>query len=246
MIRTMTILTAFFLLVLLGGCSANRVAVSVSPPQDDSRGGQLLEDGSYWWQCKFKIAWLDETRADWGMDLLLAHALISPVLTNHSQDLLYWRFHRRAARDSSGHTFSFLFYSSPETADSVFSEVRKSSILQVAIQENHVQKVSLGDPGNPQMPNIEDTSDKQWSPALQRSWPLYIMGVSALWLGLIDDHMAGTGGSYTDFSSLLTQYREVDEQITAIWRIEGQHALLHHLNAIFGYDPLYLRKMLSF
>jgi hypothetical protein len=239
-----TLLTALLLLAFLGGCSANRMVVQDAPVEDVSPVRPGLET-SYWWKCEFKIVWPEETDADWGMDLLLAHAVISPVLTNHSQELFYWRFHRRAARDNFGHRFSFLFYSTPETAASVFTEVRQSPVLHAAISQHHVQKVSLGDPGNPQRPDIEDTSDKSWSPKLQRSWPLYIMGVSALWLGLIDEHMAETG-SYTDFDTLLARYREVDEQITDTWRTEGQHAFLHHLNAMFGYDPLYLRKMLSF
>lgn len=37
-----------------------------------------------------------------------------------------------------------------------------------------------------------------------------------------------------------------DARIAEIWRLEGQHALLHHLNAIFGYKPLTIRKNLTF
>ena len=35
-----------------------------------------------------------------------------------------------------------------------------------------------------------------------------------------------------------TFYRQVDESVTELWRDKGRHAFLHHLNAIFGYEPL--------
>jgi hypothetical protein len=72
------------------------------------------------------------------------------------------------------------------------------------------------------------------------------MGTSSLWLGLIDDAMQDYPESYTDIHLLLEKYREVDGKISRTWRTEGQHALLHHLNAIFGYEPLQIKKALSF
>ena len=43
-------------------------------------------------------------------------------------------------------------------------------------------------------------------------------------------------------------YREVNEAITRSWQKEGRHALLHHLNAIFGYEPIkiYVEQMMRF
>ena len=35
-------------------------------------------------------------------------------------------------------------------------------------------------------PDIEDTSDASWSPVMQVAWPHYIMGVSRMWLEMID------------------------------------------------------------
>ena len=32
--------------------------------------------------------------------------------------------------------------------------------------------------------------------------------------------------------------RAIDVSLNAIWRSEGSHALLHHLNALFGYRPV--------
>ena len=33
-------------------------------------------------------------------------------------------------------------------------------------------------------------------------------------------------------------YQQVDETVTEFWQKNGRHAFLHHLNAIFEYQPL--------
>ena len=93
---------------------------------------------------------------------------------------------------------------------------------------------------------MTSVSSHHWSPALQRNWPSYIMGVSTLWLGLIDDFIADVSTGDDDVFALLEEYREVDSRITTVWRDEGQHAFLHHLSAVFGYEPLLIRKEIRF
>jgi len=72
------------------------------------------------------------------------------------------------------------------------------------------------------------------------------MGVSSLWLGLIEDSFQGSPEDFADTRELLEKYREIDALVAETWRKEGQHALLHHLNAVFGYKPLIINKELSF
>lgn len=238
-------MAALALLCWAWGCSAHR-----SPPPAASRHAlpptfQALE-GACWWKCRFKNVWPREGDADLALDLLLAHAVVSPVLEAHAADLPYWRFHRRAVRDNTGHQFTFLFYAKPETAAEVFAEIGRSRVLRQAMAASLVEKVILDDPGRPRPPGIEETSDPRWSPGLRRSWPPFIMGVSALWLGLIADAMDGAPEVPDDPHLLLAAYRKADAEITGIWRNEGQHALLHHLNAVFGYEEMLIRKALSF
>lgn len=239
-------MVAFALLCCACGCSsAHR-----SPPPAASLHAlppafQAL-DGAFWWKCRFKIVWPKEGDADLALDLLLAHAVVSPVLESHAGDLPYWRFHRRAVRDRTGHQFTFLFYGRPETAAEVFAEIGRSRVLRQAMAANLVEKTILDDPDHPRLPGIEATSDPRWSPELRRNWPPFIMGVSALWLGLISDAMDGTPEIPDDPHLLLAAYRKVDSGITGVWRNEGQHALLHHLNAVFGYEETLIRKALSF
>jgi hypothetical protein len=180
------------------------------------------------------------------VDLLLAHAVVGPVLKEHTKELPWWRFHRRAAQDETGHQFSFLFYSNSGAAAAVMQDIRQSSVLQQALANRIVEKVAFDDPSNPCHPEIEAMSDPHWTPELQRNWPSYIMGVSSLWLGLIDDIMEHAPPHNDHFSELLERYRQAKDAVTNLWYQEGQHAFLHHLSAIFGYEPLMIRKRISF
>ena len=231
--------------ILIAGCSVKKKPEHVLSPDHVPPGFKSM-DNSYWWTCNFRIIWPDDSDINWGMDLLLAHAVVSPVLMRHTTNIPFWRFHRRAARDNSGHQFSFLFYSKPEIASLVLTEIAENKLLVDAYDANLIDRVLIDDPNHPQLPNIEDTSDRNWSPDLQKNWPSFIMGTSSLWLGLIDDALPDSPDDSTDIHTLLEKYREANERITETWRSEGQHALLHHLNAIFGYKPLHIRKSLSF
>lgn len=231
--------------LLVCGCKANvgpyqKLSIHSLPSSYKS-----LED-SFWWRCKFKINWPGESEADFAVDLMLAHAVVAPVLAKHIDDIAFWRFHRRASDDEAGHQFSLIFYSKPEIAALIFSDIDESNLLINALNENLVEKVIMDDPSNPQFAGIEDTSDGNWSTDLQKNWPSFIMGVSSAWLGLIDDAIQGSTEDPENASLLLEKYREAEEKITKIWNEEGQHAFLHHLNAVFGYEPMQLKKEMTF
>ena len=94
---------------------------------------------------------------------------------------------------------------------------------------------------------------------MQRAWPYFAMGVSQLWLSLIDQHIASMAPnrgyvfaeeSFTedDVEALIELYQHIDEKLVATWESEGGHALLHHLNALFGYGEvaIYERRMIRF
>ena len=242
-IKTMAV--AALLAILLVGCSVPREPAVLRSTGSAAPGTKPLAN-TYWWRCNFQIVWPEDEEINWAMDLLLAHAVVQPVLLQHGDDISYWRFHRRAARDNSGHQFSLLFYSTPATASLVMSGIGDSRLLQDAYDADLIKQVIFDDPAHPLEPGVGDTSDPHWSPALQRNWPAFIMGASSLWLGLITEYMEDSPEEYTDIQLLLEQYRDVDDKITQTWRTEGQHALLHHLNAVFGYQPLSFRKFLSF
>ena len=234
------------LIVFLCGCASKQPhfppAMSTTFPQD------VLESGldASWWACRFKISWPPGAEINWTIDYLLAHAVVRPVLRDHAKELYWWRFHRRAARDETGHQFSFLFYSNSNVSAAVMEDIRQSNVLQQTLAEKIVEKIVFDDPNNPLHPQIEAMSDPDWTPELQRNWPSYIMGVSSLWLGLIDDFMGNFPAHDDNFPEVLEQYRQAKDAIITMWNKEGQHAFLHHLSAIFGYEPLMIKKWIRF
>ena len=49
-----------------------------------------------------------------------------------------------------------------------------------------------------------------------------------------------------DFDKKLEQTYKAEKTINAMWYKEGQHAFFHHLSAVFGYEPLLIRKAVRF
>lgn len=97
--------------------------------------------------------------------------------------------------------------------------------------------------------NIEDTSDHDWSPAMKKSWPYFIMGVSQMWLNLIEvAEDISDGNSASSLENTQDFYKRVNESIRELWQEEGGRALLHHLNAIFGYEHviIYEKRLMTF
>ncbi|MDX2503071.1 MAG: hypothetical protein QNL62_01140 [Gammaproteobacteria bacterium] len=239
---------AVFLLFsyLLGACSVQTVNTDVSnypvvSPEMLSRS--VVESPHYWWYARFKMVWQKELDSiDFSSNLIIAHQIINPVLENHHQDIKLWRFHRRAAKDSAGHQFSFIFYATAESARKIFQQINSNPISAKLINENIVGKIHLDDPDKPKRPGIEDSSDKNWPVAIQKSWPYYIMGVSILWLDLLNQQAIQ---EKLDVSRAITsqqeQYKKINEKITQQWKSQGKHAYFHHISGIFGYEPLEIR-----
>lgn len=232
-----------FICLLLTACSttAPRTTSLYGMPNGIAYADQDLT----WKSCSVKITWPETAQPDWGVDLFLAHSVFGPVLSEIGGQLSRWRFHRRAAPDEAGHQFRFLFYSDLDTAVRINDLLDKSEIVKRALAENILTLVYCQSPDDSTMPDIEDTSDPNWSVTMQRQWPAYIMGVSSLWLGLIDEAV-GNINPDDDLTTILDQYRQANIEVTKTWQTEAQHALLHHLNAIFGYEPMIINKGISF
>lgn len=243
--RILCLLLGLFLLSACGSMPVEKPVpiAGAFPESKPPENGQKS-----WWACRFQIHWPADEPPDFTVDLLLAHAVVGPVLKAHSRDIDWWRFHRRAARDPAGHRFSFLFYAEPAVAAEIFAAISGRRILQETLDADWVVSVDYDDPSQSHQRDIEALSDPNWSPAMQRNWPYFIMGVSSLWLALIDDLMGSESDADTemDLTARMEAYRAVASELNALWYEEGQHALLHHLNAIFGYEPIRIRKNLRF
>ncbi len=241
----------FVILILalgLGGCAvtpSGKVSAPLYFTEQPLHDGLTVSSDEGWWRISFSIDRPDPARTQWPLDLLIAHQVIAPVLVAYEQHLIAWRFHRRAANDETGHRFSFIFYAHRDIADKVYAEVQKSPMLLVLKQARRVTGDSYSDTSQIARPLIDDTSDPSWSPDIKAAWPIYINGVSQMWLTLIDIHarQLAAGAQERSLEQLEALYARINDQITASWREEGQHALLHHLNAMFGYEPVLIHDV---
>jgi hypothetical protein len=173
------------------------------------------------------------------LDLLAAREIFAPLIAAHQGELPLWRFHRRAVRDSAGHRMRFLFYALPETAREINAALMADALLDELNAAGVLERVVIDDPEAPPRTDLAATSDPAWSPAMQASWPYFIMGTSQLWLDLMDQFAAAqTEAPPKDLDGLIGYYKDLAARMTATWQQEGRHALLHHLNALFGYERL--------
>jgi hypothetical protein len=232
-------------MVFLTGCAAGgRPAPLTLPAGDALEDGTALEKG--WWRARIRFDWPEDEDPRWFLDLLAADRLFKPALVRHRRSLALWRFHRRAVPDASGHQFSFRFYSDRDTARRIFDEVKKDPLLAELCAAGLVKEAIFDDPGRDPDTDVGATSDPSWSSELQTAWPYYIMGVSAMWLELIHQSTGDVSPPAESTEALLSYYRNLDLRMNEIWRDEAQHAFLHHLSALFGYQPLMIQKLMRF
>ena len=235
-------LTAMILMLfLIAGCAWTGPAQkpTITPPQMEE-----LPSGSGWWVARFHLAWPPDTKPVWYLDLCLAHQVIAPQLALHEKDIYLWRFHRRAARDASGRMFSFIFYAAPRTAEQIFSALQTDPLVRKLMDEGVLERTEYDNPARIERPNIEDTSDRQWPVPIQKTWPYYIMGASRMWLNLIAEVAAEYPEDFAPTSSkeIEAYYQQIDKTILELWQQEGRHAFMHHLNALFEYEPIIYRE----
>jgi hypothetical protein len=236
-----------FFVVLIAGCAlSGRVQTQAIRPIKPRE----LPSGQGWWTARFRMHWPPDTEPTWYMDLYLAHQVIAPQLKQYEKEIFLWRFHRRAARDDAGRRFSFIFYSSPQTAEKIFNGLKADPLLAKLKSAGVIDQIGFDDPAQITRPNLEDTADKSWPLSVQKTWPFYIMGASQMWLNLIAEVAAEkpTDIPPASIEEIEAFYQHVDETITQLWQKEGRHAFMHHLNALFEYEPLiyWEKKYLDF
>lgn len=226
-------LLALFAVLAMGGCASTHavqpVSNRISPPQPSAQG---------WWYESFKIDWPKGQAPAWSMDLLIAHQIIKPVLIRYGNEIVLWRFHRRAVRDSAGDQFSFIFYTTAQNARKIYAAIGSNPVLGQLLAKGLIVQVITDDTNKITRPKIEDTSDPNWSKPLQKAWPFFIMGASQTWLDLISQYAGRAKERPRSLNERVSFYQKIDQKVDATWTKEGGHAFLHHLDALFGYGPL--------
>ena len=244
--RPIPALLIFWVMVMAGCAMTQPVELpkTIAPPP------QEIASSDGWWFARFRMQWPVGEAVNWHWDLLIAHKIVAPVLEQYQDRIHLWRFHRRANRDGAGHQFSFIFYTSAETAYEVFSRLRSNELLSELIFAQMVIEDLYDNTDRIDKPRIEDASDPNWPLSIQKNWPYFIMGVSRMWLNLISDAIAGMpdSGSRPSLQEIELQYKKANAAVSELWQNEGQHAFLHHLSALFGYRPIifYDKRMLKF
>jgi len=248
--------TAMLLVIQLYGCAAlttgnqdsaptQGTLTDIATPQN-ATGHEVTEKG--WWNVSFHRPFSPDDEVQWQYDTYIALKVIKPIIDS-SKEITLWRFHRRAAADASGHTFSFIFYASRETGDAVYQHINRSAMVKELLNGSHIQRLSFYDSEKPLRPDLENTSDKNWPPELQKAWPYFIMGVSQTWLNLVEQYYAQLDLSGNEsVERQLEGLKTVNSRLDVLWRNYGNHAFLHHLNALFAYQELYIieRKLHRF
>jgi hypothetical protein len=83
-----------WMMLVLIGCAALGPS---APPKIQPPAPETAEYENGWWKASFQVRWPEDVEPSWWMDLFIAHAMLSPVLQQHRQDMILWRFHRRTS-----------------------------------------------------------------------------------------------------------------------------------------------------
>ena len=244
--RVSATILLLILVLFLTGCSKSVLYREKAISSIKTPLSKIEEQGCYWWSVRFRIAWPPEDSPRWSIGLLLADIIVEPALIRFHDSIKLWRFHRRAMRDDTGHQFSFIFFSDSTVALEIFKTIKDNQILEELLARELIDEVKTDDINYPVRSKIEAMSDPYWSITLQKAWPAFIMGVSAMWLELINQYVEEGESRDVDMDNLLKRYSDIDKSVGSVWIEEGQHAFFHHLNAIFGYEPLIIRKKVRF
>ena len=230
-------------LLWLGACAST---VQITPAQmfEPEQASLMAEQTDLaWWQLRLKLTWPDDEPADLSTHLLVAEQLVLPSIVAHERQVPLWRIHRRAARDGAGNQFSLIFYSDDATAAAIREEIFTNPLTVWLGDQGLIDQTGFEKRTREELGLLEQTSDPIWPSEIQRSWPYFIMGASQTWLMLVQEISASEGlEGNVSYSELQAHYRRVDLLLNTQWVDYGQHAYLHHLNAVFGYQPVRIKS----
>jgi hypothetical protein len=220
--------------LLLTACTVAPVVVDVT---EQYQVPDKLSAGKGWWYARFRVTWPEGEKPDWSIGTLVAGEIIAPVINKYRQDIELWRFHRRAARDGYDHVFSFIFYSSAETASLIYQNIDRNEQLQQLKSEQVIIWTGFDNTTTNKRPEVSATSDSSWPEEIQQTWPVFIMGASQMWLDLVKHYSRQSDADMEP----VQRYQIIQQKVTEVWQDNGRHAWLHHLNGLYAYQPMLMR-----
>jgi hypothetical protein len=192
-----------------------------------------------WYGHKLLIERPSPAETRWWIDLLLLDTVVREWVDSGPDSIGPWRFHRRAADDKTGHKFELLHYGTAQARDRTAHFVSEHEVVATLLAAGLIRDLFAHDYGA----GIDAASAPDWPESLARAWPSYIRGASESILQLVDelrdseppvvgDGFVGEAEAY---------YSGIMADLTQVWRDWGSHAYFHHLNGLFGYQPLIAR-----
>jgi hypothetical protein len=231
------IVPALLVLLLLGCATTQDLAESEAPPPEPStRSAERVTnqaDDARWYYLRFQFHRDAEGEAMSFLDLLVANEIVAPVLERERDGIRLWRFHRRWPDDATGHQFSFIVLTDPARLAVIDDAIRRQPALDMLRADGHLRRYRVDAVKGDAPGALAATSDRSWPPLLQREWPHFIQGASRMWLGLVGAEVARTEGV-----DRYERYAAAAEAVDDLWFEEANHALFHHLSALFGYQPV--------
>lgn len=116
--------------------------------------------------------------------------------------------------------FSFIFYSSVDTADRIYHQIKNNELLQWLKTEQTIIWTGFDDIANNRRPDITKSGDAKWPDEIKKTWPNFIMGASQMWLDLVTEYASQLDAD----EEPLIRYQQVQIRMTEVWRDHGQHA----------------------
>jgi hypothetical protein len=198
----------------------------------------MAEANARWRKVRFKFGWPKDAEPQWHLDLVVAYSVVAPAVKLHKIET--WRVHRRAVPDDAGHEFAFAFYADESTGQKIIEGINANPVLTQLRNVGLVASVAFDEGSR------EPTwgTERHWDGPIKAAWPSYMRGVSQMWLSLVESQI--TGEIETVDRPLLDRFVDANRRVSAMWYKQGSHAMLHHLNAMFGYADVYVQGPMRF
>lgn len=192
-----------------------------------------------WRSHKLRLERSSDGRFRWWLDLLLLDTLVRDCIESRGTELTLWRIHRRATDDVAGHEFAFISYAPEDVHRALDVLIAGHAALRFLQNAGLLRELISSDDGSA----IAATSAPTWPEPLKRAWPYYIDGVSRMALKLVDELRASPRPALDAFSAADCEayYSKLMAQFNEVWHDWGSDAFLHHINAVFGYQPVVAR-----
>lgn len=198
---------------------------------------------SGWWEVRFIVAHSQEQIPNWHIDALIAHETLKPILIKTRDSILFWRIHRVYHSEEGGHQFNLKFFCDKNIAGDIYEAIKRDKTIKALINTDRVIKITYTSRRKINA-NISGTSDQNWDSSIQESWPHYAMGLSEMWLQLIEliKPHAQQEESAEGISSLIGKYEAIHNHLLGLWQNNGGHAVMHMSHSIMGWVPVHVQS----